>query len=116
MSKSSAHNDFLPPQALTALVQLGDNLALARRRRKEPLRAWAQRIGVSVRTLQRLERGDPGVGVGVVAAALWLMGRVADLPDVADPARDQGALQLDVRAARARGARRKPPAKEEGSA
>jgi hypothetical protein len=102
MSKSSAHNDWLPPQAGAALRELGLNLALARSRRRESLRAWALRIGVSVRTLQRMEAGDPGVGMGIYAAALWLMGRAQALPDLADPALDQGALELDVRAARER--------------
>lgn len=106
MPKSSAHNDWLPPQAIEALRALGGNLALARLRRKESLRAWAQRIGVSVRTLQRLEAGDPGVGMGVYAAALWLMGRAEALHELADPALDRGALDLDVRAARERQARR----------
>ena len=102
MSKSSEHNDWLPPQATAALRELGTNLALARVRRKEPLRAWARRIGVSVRTVQRLEDGDPGVGMGVYAAALWLVGRVDALPGLADPALDHGALELDLRAARGR--------------
>lgn len=105
MSKSSAHNEWLPPQALAALRELGANLALARVRRKESLRAWAKRIGVSVRTVQRLEDGDPGVGMGVYAAAVWLLGRADALPALADPALDRGALELDVRAARQRLAR-----------
>lgn len=70
------------------------------------MRDWAKRIGVSVRTLQRLEAGDPGVGLGVYAAALWLMGRADALPDLADPALDRGALALDVRQAQERLARR----------
>lgn len=102
MPKSSSHNDWLPPQALSALRELGGSLAVARVRRKESLRGWAKRIGVSVRTVQRLEDGDPGVGMGVYAAALWLMGRSDALPGLADPALDRGALELDVRAARAR--------------
>lgn len=102
MPKSSAHHDWLPPQALAALQELGAALAVARVRRKESLRAWAQRIGVSVRTVQRLEAGDPGVGMGVYAAALWLIGRADALPALADPALDQGALELDLRAARDR--------------
>ena len=106
MAKSSQHNDWLPPQALEALKSLGGNLALARLRRKEPLRDWAKRMGVSVRTLQRLEAGDPGVGMGVYAAALWLMGRSDALPELADPSLDRGALELDVRQAQARQARR----------
>ena len=105
MPKSSAHNDWLPPQAVQALKELGAHLALARVRRKESLRQWSRRIGVSVRTLQRLEDGDPGVGMGVYAAALWLMGRADALPSLADPSLDRSALELDVRQARERLAR-----------
>lgn len=105
MSKSNAHNEWLPPLAAAALRELGTNLSLARVRRKESLRAWAKRIGVSVRTVQRLEDGDPGVGMGVYASAIWLMGRADALPTLADPSLDRGALELDVRQARERLAR-----------
>lgn len=107
MSKSSEHHDFLPPKALVALERLGSNLALARKRRRESLRAWAARLGVSVSTLTRLEKGDPGVGMGVYAAALWLLGRAQALPDLADPALDQGALLLNIREAQSRSRPRK---------
>jgi hypothetical protein len=106
MSKSSAHQDWLPAQARSALRELGESLAVARVRRRESLRGWAQRLGVSVRTVQRMEGGDPGVGVGVYAAALWLVGRSAALGALADPALDRGAIEMDVNAARERLARR----------
>lgn len=109
MPKSSEHNQWLPSQATAALRELGGNLALARVRRKESLRSWAQRIGVSVRTLQRLEEGDPGVGMGVYATALWLIGRAGGLPSLADPSLDAGALEMDLRAARERLGRRSRP-------
>lgn len=37
-------------------------------RRKESLRLWAKRLGVSISTPQRMEAGDLGVGMGVWAA------------------------------------------------
>lgn len=89
----------LPPAAARALHTLGENLAIARVRRREPQRAWAKRLGISVPTLIRMERGDPGVSVGIYATALWLMGRVNALPAIAAPAEDQGALESDVRSA-----------------
>lgn len=89
----------LPPAAAQALRALGENLAIARVRRRESQRAWAKRLGVSVPTLIRMERGDPGVGAGIYATALWLMGRANALPDLAAPANDRGALESDVRTA-----------------
>jgi transcriptional regulator with XRE-family HTH domain len=96
MSKST---NTLPPIVRQSLQRLGENLAIARIRRKESQRVWAQRLGVSVPTLIRLEKGDPGVSGGLYATALWLMGRVQALPDAAAPAVDMGALELDVRQA-----------------
>ncbi len=89
----------LPPAAAQALRSLGENLAIARVRRRESQRAWARRMGISVPTLIRMERGDAGVSAGIYVTALWLMGRANALPNVAAPAEDKGALESDVRGA-----------------
>lgn len=87
----------LPPAAHQALRALGENLAIARVRRRESQRTWAKRLGISVPTLIRMERGDPGVSAGIYVTALWLMGRVNALSALAAPAEDKGALENDVR-------------------
>ena len=89
----------LPPAVTQALRGLGENLAVARIRRRESQRTWAKRLGISVPTLIRLERGDAGVSAGIYATALWLMGRINALPNLAAPAEDKGALESDVRKA-----------------
>jgi transcriptional regulator with XRE-family HTH domain len=89
----------LPPATAGAIEKLGADLAVARLRRKESLRSWAQRLGVTVSTLQRLEAGDPSVGIGIVASALWLIQRDGELRHLAAPEHDQGAIEKDVRAA-----------------
>ncbi|MBW8830970.1 MAG: XRE family transcriptional regulator [Burkholderiales bacterium] len=99
MPKTTPALVSLPPIAVEALRRLGENLAIARVRRKESQRAWAQRLGVSAPTLIRMEQGDPGVSAGIYATALWLMGRVQALPELADPNNDRGALEMDVREA-----------------
>ena len=90
----------LPPATSGAIEKLGADLAVARLRRKESLRSWAQRMGVTVATLQRLEAGDPSVGIGIVATALWLIKRDGELGHLAAPEHDQGALEMEVREAR----------------
>jgi transcriptional regulator with XRE-family HTH domain len=112
MPKPPVAVSALPPAAAEALRRLGENLAVARVRRKESQRLWAQRLGVSVPTLIRMEQGDAGVGMGIYATALWLIGRVAALPDVAAPQHDQGALEMDVREALRRRAVRAPASVE----
>ena len=110
MSKPAAAVEILPAAVARALKDLGENLALARQRRKESQRIWASRLSVSVPTLIRMEKGDPSVGMGVYATALWLIGRHAALPEMAAPAQDLNALEQDIEAVRQRSKRlsRKP--------
>lgn len=106
MPKAPVALSTLPAAAAQALRSLGENLAIARLRRGESQREWAGRLGCSAPTLIRLERGDPGVGAGLYATALWLIGRASGLPELAAPAEDRGALEGDVREALARRAAR----------
>ena len=89
----------LPPATAAAIEKLGANLAVARLRRKESLKTWSKRMGVSVPTLQRLEAGDPSVGIGIIATALWLIQRDGELGNLAAPEHDRGAIEMDVREA-----------------
>ena len=118
MPKRSPAIDALPSAVRAHLRMLGENLAIARKRRREPLASWALRIGVSEPTLARMEKGDPSVSMGVYATALWLMGRAQALPECAAPEHDQGALEDAVRVAKARSVRKRPslygPPKGEG--
>ncbi len=106
MSKASPALSQMPPSTVAALEQLGADLAVSRLRRKESLKTWAKRLGVSVPTLLRLEAGEPGVSLGVLATALWLVGRDGALATLASPKEDRGALELDVRAAETLGKER----------
>ena len=108
MSKRSNAINSMPSVVLVHLRELGENLAIARKRRLEPLKVWAQRIGVSEPTLMRMEKGDPSVSMGVYATALWLMGRSQAIAELAAPQHDQGALEDAVRMAKARAVRKRP--------
>lgn len=102
MSKASDALKLLPNAASKALLTLGADLAIARQRRKESLKNWALRLGVSIPTLMRMEKGDPSVSVGIYATALWLLGRQQALAELANPKEDLGALEIEVKKAKAR--------------
>jgi len=99
MPRYSASVHTIPPEAVAALTQLGEHIRLSRRRRKASQTEWAARLGVTVPTLTRLERGDPRVSMGVYVTALWLMGRSHALKDLAAPEHDLGALERDIQIA-----------------
>jgi DNA-binding XRE family transcriptional regulator len=112
MPKKPQAIESMPPAVLAQLRQLGDNLAIARKRRRESRKVWAARVGVSEPTITRMERGDPGVAIGIYATALWLIGRAGSISALAAPEHDAGALEDAVRAAQARSLRK--PASIEG--
>lgn len=97
---------MMPPLVQTQLKQLGEHLSVARKRRRESRRVWAERIGVSMPTLMRMEQGDPSVALGIYATALWIIGRSGELTALAAPEFDQGALETSVRVAKQRSARK----------
>ena len=99
MSKPSHSNEALPFAAADALKLLGQSLRIARERRGESLRSWADRMNTSVPTLVRMESGDPSVGAGVYAASIWLAGKAADLGMLVAPEKDTEALAMDIRRA-----------------
>jgi DNA-binding XRE family transcriptional regulator len=106
MPKISQALLMLPPLVQAHLRQLGEDLTIARKRRGESRRLWAERIGVSEPTLMRMEKGDPSVAMGIYASALWLMGRSNELAKIASPEFDLGALELSINVAKKRSVRK----------
>ena len=88
MPKASRAIKALPAPASRAVRQLGRDIATARTRRRIPQRLMAERMMVSFYTLQRLERGEAGVSIGVVATALWALGLIDRLAALAAPDHD----------------------------
>jgi transcriptional regulator with XRE-family HTH domain len=73
------------PSPLTKrlLIELGENLKLARLRRNLSVRVIAERVGVSINTITNLEKGAAGVSVGVVANLLHALGLSEDIKHLA---------------------------------
>ena len=106
VTKATTVVDRLPPATRSAIEKLGADLAVARLRRGESQRTWAKRMGVSTPTLQRLEAGDPGISLGILATALFLISKDGQLGRLAEPESDQGAIELSVQEAIELGKRR----------
>ena len=96
MPRASRVASGLPPHSQRAIAQLGKDIAVARRRRKLPQRLMAERMLVSVQTLQRLEAGDPTVGLAVLASALHVFGMTPRLASLAAPDTDRAGMSEDL--------------------
>jgi transcriptional regulator with XRE-family HTH domain len=62
------------PRTVEAAELLGARIRLGRRERRWTLAELADRVGVGVVTMRKIERGDPGVGLGAAFEAATLTG------------------------------------------
>ena|ERR1035437_4021778 len=73
-----------PQPALSRLLrELGENIHLARLRRKFSAELLSQRAGISRPTLRAIERGDPSASLGAYANVLLCLGLEKDLAQIA---------------------------------
>jgi transcriptional regulator with XRE-family HTH domain len=99
----------LPLPVARSLVKLGGDISLARRRRHISQDSLAVRLGCSVMTVRRMEKGNPNIPIHYFARVLQLFGELEKLNLLLDTARDTIGLALmdeklpqRVRAARAK--------------
>jgi hypothetical protein len=93
--RTSRASVVLPIPVRRALRKLGHDIRDARRRRRIPVVTAAQRASISRTTLVKIEKGDPGVAIGIYATVLFVMGMVERVSELADPKSDQAGLQLE---------------------
>jgi len=84
----------LPRAARQALAKLGEDIAIARKKRRISTVSMAERAFISRSTLYKVEKGEPTVSMGIYATVLAILGLVEDLGYVADRRND--ALGLDI--------------------
>ena len=85
----------LPPSVRRTLHKLGRDMSAARRRRRLTMALMAERAFISRNTLARVERGDPGVSLGIYATVLFVLGWVDRVGELAAPAADLVGLSLE---------------------
>lgn len=91
----SAIHDILPTTLRRSLSKFGHDLAVARRKRHLTVGMMAERTGLAKSTYTRIEKGDPAVGMGAYAMALYVLGFSEALSNLMDASRDEEGLLLD---------------------
>ena len=85
----------MPLQVQRELAKLGADIRDARRRRRLPMAVVAERALITRVTLGKVERGDPGVSLGMYATVLFVLGLGGRLASVADASEDAVGLRLE---------------------
>jgi transcriptional regulator with XRE-family HTH domain len=84
----------LPLPVERAIQKLGSDLSLARRRRHISQASLAERMGASLTTVRRMEKGDVRVPIHFVARALHVFGEIQALENLLDTVKDDIGLTL----------------------
>jgi len=85
----------LPLSVKRALAKLGQDIRSARLRRRITTTTMAERAFITRMTLRKVERGDPGVGLGIYATVMFVLGPTPRVADLADSRADEVGLQLE---------------------
>jgi ribosome-binding protein aMBF1 (putative translation factor) len=77
-----------------AIRKLGNDISLARRRRHISQVSLAERMGASLSTVRRMEKGDIKVPIHFFARALHVFGEIKALEHLLDTPNDEIGLTL----------------------
>ena len=84
----------IPMPVERAIRKLGRDVALARRRRHISQASLAERMGASLSTVRRMEKGDVRVPIHFFARALHVFGEIHALENLLDTPNDEIGLSL----------------------
>jgi len=87
-------NSPIPLPVERAIRKLGADISLARRRRHISQASLAERMGASVSTVRRMEKGDVRVPIHFFARALHVFGEIQALERLLDTPNDDIGLTL----------------------
>jgi transcriptional regulator with XRE-family HTH domain len=96
MPRRNINNLTAPAAVTSAIQQFGANVATARVRRGLRQEDLARRAGISKVTMNRIEAGALGTGIGAYAAVLWAMGLHGGVARLAHPDDDVEGATLEA--------------------
>ncbi len=88
--------DLLPLPVKRSLKKFGTDMRIARIKRGFTVEMMAERMGVHRSTYSKMEKGDPMVGLGAYAMALFVLGFDTPLGDIIDQRSDDIGLLLNI--------------------
>ena len=85
----------LPRAARRALAKLGQDIAIARKKRRISTVSMAERAFISRSTLAKIESGSATVSIGAYVTVLAILGLTEGVGQLADRSRDELGLDIE---------------------
>lgn len=79
----------VPFEVSESIKHLGENIRVARVRRRMRQEELAEKCGVARRTVYSIEKGIPGIAVGHIFSVLWTLGLLDSAKSIAEPNQDE---------------------------
>lgn len=76
--------EMMLPELRLKMERVGENIKLARLRRRLSLAQVSQRSGISMASLSRIEKGNPSVSIGMYLQVLFVLGLENDITMLAE--------------------------------
>ena len=89
-----------PREVATAIKRLGQNIRVARIRRRMSQEELAQASNITRKTLYELETGNPGATIGTLFTVVWKLGLMSTTTALVDPDTDEHGKILEQRSAK----------------
>ena len=91
------NQDHLPPHIKLSLVKLGEDIEIARKKRRLTTTALCERAGISRPLYVRMIHGAPGTSIGAYAMVFWGLGLGTIFDELCDSTRDITGMLLEER-------------------
>lgn len=88
--------EALPPELADQLKRLGQNIRVARKRRRITLQQLAESALTSKATVIRLEQGEGRVSLAILAQVLWVLGLHKQIGELVEPKNDEYGAMLEL--------------------
>jgi len=85
----------IPHSVKKAIVKLGQDIKTARLKRRIPNALLAERSFLGLSTVEKIQKGDPGVSIGGYAAVIFSLGLGTKLADLLSPHDDEVGLAIE---------------------
>jgi DNA-binding XRE family transcriptional regulator len=86
----------IPFEVSEVVKKLGENIRLARVRRRMRQDELAEKCRISRKTLYAIETGFPGIGIGTIFSVLWTLGLLDSAKLLAAPDQDEHGRILEA--------------------